>query len=97
MDEENRQNLINLLNELMEIKHPDNRDDSEKLLDKCIPIFAENILSIKLTESEADEIKDAIYKDYVFPTKHGVSIVSEDVRNDKWLDEKKNQVETEVL
>lgn len=75
----------------MEIKHPDNRDDSEKLLDKCIPIFAENILSIKLTESEADEIKDAIYKDYVFPTKPGVSIVSEDVRNDKWLDEKKNQ------
>ena len=91
MNEQNRQHAINLLNDIIKKERPDNRDDAEKLLDDVISkLVSVKLISIE-TKDEADEIKDAIYKDYIFPTKPGLSIVSEDVRNDKWLEEQENQ------
>ena len=91
MNEENRQFALSLLLTLLDKENPQNRDDAERILNEGIKKFSSvNMIEIS-AEEESEELKDAVYKEYRFPTMPGSSIVSEDVKNDKWLDEREDQ------
>ena len=88
MTEDYRQYVFNLLYGIIRKESPSDRDIAEKILDDSIAKLSSVGLITDLSQDEADEVKDAIYMEYAFPTNPGASIVSEDIRNDKWLEEK---------
>ena len=91
MNEENRQFALSLLLTLLDKENPQNRDDAERILNEGIKKFSSVNMIVISAEEESEELKDAVYKEYRFPTMPGSSIVSDDVKNDKWIYERDDQ------